>query len=411
MTLVELALDPAAPAAVLDQLPSRPAVFALHGADAHAQPYIGRTPNLRGRLARLLIPSERHPRRLQLASRVRRICYQLTGSEFESLLAQYDLVEQAFGEAALKRMHLSAPASIRFLGSNRYPRLSVQQRMPAREPHWSFGPFSSRLAAERATDELLKLFELRRCSEELNPHPDHPGCVYSEMKMCLAPCFRGCTDERYAAEAHAVEQFLASRGQSQLVALRTARDAASAALEFEHAAQLHAEVQRVEAVRALLPELSGPLDQLRLVVLQASSEPESVSVFLFAEGCWRGPAAFSTLGMRIQNEQSGSSSLFSHPVALEPVPEQPVGPVRVARPLLEERMAAVLDELAAVPVTPSAATRQAHLALLRRWYFRPEAKRIGEFALPAADASWPLRALVRAVGRVAARQFTAPAAE
>ena len=53
---------------------------------AHAEPYIGRTPNLRGRLERLLQPSPKHPRRLQLAGRVRRIEYRLTGSEFESLL-------------------------------------------------------------------------------------------------------------------------------------------------------------------------------------------------------------------------------------------------------------------------------------------------------------------------------------
>ena len=31
-------------------------MFALYGEEAHAEPYIGRTPNLRGRLERLLSP-------------------------------------------------------------------------------------------------------------------------------------------------------------------------------------------------------------------------------------------------------------------------------------------------------------------------------------------------------------------
>ena len=37
--------------------------------------------------------------------------------------------------------------------------------------------------------------------------------------MCLAPCFKGCTEDRYAEEAAAVERFLATRGGSRLVEL------------------------------------------------------------------------------------------------------------------------------------------------------------------------------------------------
>ena len=92
-----LAFDPAEARAALDQLPASPAVFALYGAEAHAEPYIGRTPNLRGRLERLLLPSAKHPRRLQLAGRVRQIRWRLTGSEFESLLAQFSLLEKIYG--------------------------------------------------------------------------------------------------------------------------------------------------------------------------------------------------------------------------------------------------------------------------------------------------------------------------
>ncbi|MGA2277910.1 MAG: excinuclease ABC subunit C, partial [Terracidiphilus sp.] len=97
MELESLAFDPANAKAALAQLPTSPAVFALYGAEAHAEPYIGRTPNLRARLERLLQPSEKHPRRLQLAGRVRQIRWRLTGSEFESLLVQFELLEKVHG--------------------------------------------------------------------------------------------------------------------------------------------------------------------------------------------------------------------------------------------------------------------------------------------------------------------------
>ena len=431
--LESIAFDPADAKAALSQLPASPAVFALYGAESKDEPYIGRTPNLRGRLERLLQPSPKHPRRLQLAGRVRRIAWRLTGSDFESLLTQFSLLEEIYGAKALERMHLRAPAFVRFLGSNRYPRITVTNRPSQREAEWAYGPFASRAAAERYAEEALKLFLLRRCTFDLDPDPSFPGCVYSEMKMCLAPCFKDCTDERYGEEAAAVQGFLATRGESRLVVLRSERDEASARMEFETAAAIHAQVQRVESVRALAPELVRPLNQLRSVILQASANPVDVSVFLFDNGRLRGPAGFSTLGMRIQNEQSGSSSLFAHPLALEPVPEtsemkaqgseinmnrpaeanlesEPAvaAPTRPARGVLEARMDATLAALSSSEEPLSGAIRQGHLALLKRWYYRPEVRRPGEIFFPDAEGAWPVKALLRGVGRVAAKMMTTP---
>jgi excinuclease ABC subunit C len=470
----QILFDPANPRASLSQLPQAAAVFALYGKEAHAEPYIGRTLNLRARLERLLLPSARHPRRLQLAGLVRCITWQLSGSEFESLLAQFALLEEVYGARtlgqssekqasarnALARMHLRAPAFIRYLGGNSYPRIVVTNRPSQREAEWAYGPFASRAAAERYAEEALKLFLLRRCTDDLDPDPSHPGCVYSEMRMCLAPCYKGCTDERYAEEAAAVEGFLATRGESRLVTLRTDRDQASANLDFEAAAALHAQVQRVEAVRALASELVRPINQLRAVILQAGAQPDEVAVFLFADGRLRGPVAFSTLGMRIQNEQSGSSSLFAHPMAIEPVPEtrdqrsgvreqetgtsdrgsvaaqasaehevsghdfrgaesggqneQALAPegialqLKAARGVLESRMVAALAALSEPSGPASATVRQGHLALLKRWYYRPEARRTGEIFFPDADGRWPIKAMLRGAGRVAAKMLAAP---
>jgi excinuclease ABC subunit C len=432
--------DPADPKAALAQVPQSPAVFALYGADSRAEPYIGRTPNLRSRLERLLQPSEKHPRRLHLAGLVRRIEWQLTGSEFESLLAQFSLLQKIFGSRVLERMHLRHPAFVRFLGSNPYPRITVTHRPSLREADWAYGPFPSRAAAERYAEEMLKLFLLRRCTFELDPDPSYPGCVYSEMKMCLAPCFKGCTDERYAQESAAVESFLATRGENRLVTLRAERDQASTDLAFESAAALHAQIQRVEAVHALAAEIVRPLSKLRAVILQASANPDEVAVFLFDGGRLRGPAAFSTLGMRIQNEQSGSTSLFAQPLAVEAIPEQTEfreqgkagdqsgaaeahpeayesnasAAPKLARSILESRLedafAALARNGSAPGAAPSSTVRQGHLALLKRWYYRPEAKRAGEIFFPDSENGWPIKSILRGIGRVAAERLKSPTA-
>jgi len=78
--------------------------------------------------------------------------------------------------------------------------------------------------------------------------------------------------------------------------------------------------------------------------------------------------------------------------------------------MLEARMEAALAELGAPADSPSATIRQGHLALLKRWYYRPEAKRPGEIFFPDAEEHWPIKAILRGVGRIAAKSLPAAAA-
>jgi hypothetical protein len=172
------------------------------------------------------------------------------------------------------------------------------------------------------------------------------------------------------------------------------------------------------------------------VILQASANPDEVAVFLFENGRLRGPAGFSTAGMRIQSEQPGPGSLFAHPAAAEsvseaPLPETPpadadatppdaaaqagvaaaeagiAAPAKLARGLLESRMEAALAALAEPSQAPSATIRLGHLALLKRWYYRPEARRTGEIFFPGAEGRWPIKAMLRGVARVAGKMLAA----
>jgi hypothetical protein len=82
--------------------------------------------------------------------------------------------------------------------------------------------------------------------------------------------------------------------------------------------------------------------------------------------------------------------------------------VKVPRTMLEARMEAVLSELEQDAGAPSATVRQGHLALLNRWYYRPEVKREGEVCFPNEEGRWPVRSMLRSVGRVAAKTLAHP---
>jgi hypothetical protein len=414
-----LPFDPLDRHAALSQLPESCGVFALFAEDPKAEPYLAKASNLRRRLQRFLSPAPTQSRRLQLAARICRIEYTESGSDFASDLVFYhaahavEKMHGAGGRTATTRLRLRPAAFLKLGMANPYPRAMVTTRLSRAETAKSsenepVGPFPSRASAERYLEEVLDLFLLRRCIENLDPNPAHPGCVYSEMKKCLAPCYQGCTDERYAEEAIAVRDFLRTHGESLLRKIAAERTAAAEQLEFEQAAALHQRYEKVEAVAAQMPEAARPLSQLTGIILQPGSAPDHVDLFAIERGGLSGPVAYSTLGMRLHNELSGSSSLYTQPMALEPVPleEGPILSKEAQKDMLEARLD---DALLTLKESSAASDLNDHLSLFARWFYRPATRRIGEVIFADADGAIPKRAVLRAISRIAAAtQFGMP---
>jgi hypothetical protein len=355
---------------------------------------------------------------LQLAGRIRRIEYTETGSDFASDLAFYDAataIEKTYGTSgrgAAKRLRLHPSAFLKVGMENAFPRAVVTTKWSSKMVSEPVGPFASKAAAERYLEEVLNLFLLRRCVENLHPDPAFPGCVYSEMKKCLAPCYGGCTDERYGEEARAVEQFLLTRGKSLLEQIDGERKKASEELEFEQAASLHQRYLKVEAVAAQMAEAARPLSRLSGIVVQPGSGPDHVTLFGLTRGLLTGPVTYSTIGMRLHNELSGSSSLYTQPMALQAVPLADGGTAVVtelSRDILETRLEEALAKLQPIGRV-SAKLLQDQLSLFTRWFYRPQTRRVGEVLFVGNDGKVANRPLLRAISRVAAAaQFGAGA--
>ena len=354
-----------------------PAVFLLRGEDANSEPYVTKTANLRRRLQRLLSPPEERTKRLNLRDRVRWIEYTLTGSDFESGFVLYQVLRSAFPKTYSNRLRLRFAPLVKLHLENEFPRASITTRLGrVSGKNIYYGPFVSRVAAEKFMNDALDFFKMRRCVEDLHPDPNFPGCVYSEMKMCLAPCFRGCSDDEYRAEVVRVEDFLDSRGESLKRQMAAERDDASAKMEFEAAAAIHARLDKLAPVLQQLPDFVRRIDQLHAVIVQRavqksvqkSPQPESVALFRVDGGALAGPLDFPISGGEHTKSQS-----------------------------MEARIQATLT--AFPPAKPaSAIERMEHLAILKRWCYR--GTRAGEIFFADAKGELPMRRLVRGIGRV-----------
>lgn len=355
-----------------DAFPPSSAVFALFtskaDAPAPAVPYIGRTHNLRRRLSRLLGPPVARTKRLNLRAITRRIAYQPVGSTFEGQWLLLHLSRFYDPERFARRLRLKPPALIKVKLRNRFPRCYVSNRLREDGSRY-FGPFPSRAAAEKYTGELLDLFKLRRCVPNLDPDPAHPGCIYSQMKMCMAPCFKGCTDEEYAAETHRVISFLVSNGASIERELAVEREDASSRLEFERAARAHARLERLHQISRLRPAIVRELPLLNAVLLLPGTEPEAVTFFVLVGGEIRGPTSLSL------------SSNVAEPLSLDAQLQHALEPLWIP---------SEADD-------PRGGSRRLppweHLSLLARWYY--SSFRQGEIIMLGSDCQVPYARLVR----------------
>ncbi|MGB8751183.1 MAG: hypothetical protein WCD06_05265 [Candidatus Sulfotelmatobacter sp.] len=364
-----LEFAPERDAEIFSAIPAAPAVFLLRGKDAPADPYVSKTANLRRRLQRLLGPVEERSKKLNLRDRVRSIEYARAGSDFESGFLLYRVLREAFPKTYAHRMRFRFAPLVKLHLENEYPRASITTRLGRlASRNLYYGPFQSRTAAEKFMNDSLDFFKMRRCVDDLNPDPKFPGCIYSEMKMCLAPCFKGCTDEQYSAEVNRVQAYFDSGGESLTREFSAQRDAASASLQFEEAAAIHVRLEKLKPVLSQFPEIVRRLDRLSALIVQPSHANDSVTFFRVDGGAVSGPVSFPIQAVEHTKSQS-----------------------------MESRVQAVLDSFQPAKVRPVLETME-HLALVKRWFYRGH--RVGEIFLADDKGIFPMRRIVRGIGRV-----------
>lgn len=344
----------------LEEAEAGPAVFAIWAAEG--EPHLGRTSVLRRRLKRLLRKREQPSRLLNLREIAVRIEYWPVASRLQGWLALYDVARQYLPSGYLALLKLRMPPYVRLALDLTFARTMVTSRFAGQGVF--YGPFRTRAVAEHFEHELLDLFQLRRCQEDFTPAPDHPGCIYGEMNMCLRPCQQVVGTEEYASEAARVGEFLKTGGRTALLAAEAARDRLSADMEFEAAAQQHKRFEKIQEVLKLRDDLARDLDALHGIAVLPDVRAGTVLLQPLIAGTWQQPIRFDAAGPHAES--------------------------------MDARLRQDLSALGQEPV--SARERQEHLAILSRWYY--SSWRDGAWVGFDSLSKLPYRRLTSAISRV-----------
>jgi excinuclease ABC subunit C len=350
-------------------LPPQAAVCLIEAREEKAEPFLIRTQNLQRRLERLLGPADAASKRLNLSKFARAIHYRLTGSPFEQTLTYYQHAKRLFPKRYRELMRLRPAAVLKVNLRNAYPRCYVTRRIPVDEAGVPtggayYGPFASRRSAQAFAERILDLFKVRRCQIKIRRDPAFPGCLYSEMKMCLAPCFAGCTKEEYDVEVQRLVKFLETGGGSMRSTIEKEREKASEQLDFERAAALHKKVEKLDEVLRGQPELTRRIQDLDAVILQRAAEVQTIGVYGV-----RGGRLAEPFFLRFAEIRS-----------------QPRSAEQILREQFESDSGATTADIGE------------HLWLVARWYYSNP--REGEIFFREKD--WPYRRILRACSRLLA---------
>jgi excinuclease ABC subunit C len=376
----QIGFDSARAEELFANVPPRPAVVLIEPRPGlpGARPLLLRTADLRRRLRLLLCEPEANSKRLNLREYAAGIRFRVTGSRFEQALVHWQQARVLWPGNYRERLRLHPSPFIKLNLANAYPRAYITRRLGAAGLY--LGPFVTRRAAEGFLESWLDFFRIRRCQIKIRRDPNFPGCIYSEMKMCLAPCFGGCTVAEYAEEVSRAAAYLHSGGSSLADALAGERESASAELNFEQAAALHKRLERIQDLQRTLPDVVRPIEELHAVIVMRAEAESAIAVFRVLGGEIADPFILEFADSAAQ-PRSAEQRLreFLEPVA-------PLGEAGSSRPASLRTAFRDLED---------------HIALLARWFYANP--REGEiFFQETRPAGWPYRRILRACRRLLA---------
>src|SRR5260370_42010460 len=158
-----------------------------HEGLAGGRPVALRTANLKRGMRLLLSERDIASKRLHLREYAAAIHFRVTGSPFEQALVHWQQARVLWPTNYRERLRLYSPALVKLNLANPYPRAYITRRLGAAGLY--VGPFVTRRSAESFLEPCLDLFRIRRCQIKIRRDPEFPGCIYSEMKMRVAPSF------------------------------------------------------------------------------------------------------------------------------------------------------------------------------------------------------------------------------
>lgn len=204
--------------------------------------YVGKSKSLRKRVKSYFVNNKNHsPKTLEMVSRIEKIEYITTDTEFEALLLECKLIKE------IRPMYNRL---IKNSNKYQYIKITINEKIPRvlrdfeknDDGSFYFGPFSSRYLIDDVISILKKYFKLRVC-DNLHLKTTVNGCIYYQINKCIGPCINGFEIDTYKENIIDLVKFLNGESKELFNKLNKLMKEKISNLEFENAKKINEELK------------------------------------------------------------------------------------------------------------------------------------------------------------------------
>ena len=230
----------------LNSLPTRPGVYLYRDARGTVI-YVGKAVNLRHRVRSYWHASA------EMAIKTQRLLAEIadlevwpTDTELEALLLECNLIKRYRPKYNVRLKDDKRYPYIKVVWQDPFPKVLTTRQMQQDGGRY-FGPFTHSSAVYQTLDMLRKIFPYLTCDREITGK-DKRACLYYDIKLCSAPCIGAVSQEEYRATIDQLCHFLEGKTNGIEADIQRKMEAASAALEYERAAQYRDQLKAIRHI-------------------------------------------------------------------------------------------------------------------------------------------------------------------
>jgi excinuclease ABC subunit C len=271
------------------EIPTQPGVYRWLDSNGRVL-YVGKAKNLRARLSNYFGPLESlHERTRRMVTSAADVQWTIVNTEYEALQLEFTWIKE-----------FDPPFNVRFKDDKSYPYLavSVSETVPRafitrnRELKGVkyFGPYTQAWAVRETLDTLLKVYPVRSCTKGVyqRAQASNRACLLGDIGKCAAPCVSRVTTAEHKIIAKQFIDFMSGGDLKHVEELRKRMQAASAAQQYELAAQYRDDVEALEAVLEKSAVVFSDQTDADLFGIADDELAAAVSMFIVRGGRIRG---------------------------------------------------------------------------------------------------------------------------
>ncbi len=231
--------------AFLKQLTQRPGVYRMLD-DQGRIIYIGKAKNLKNRVSSYFRSGAASPKQTAMVAKIAAIEVTVTHTEGEALLLESQLIKRHKPRYNISLRDDKSYPYVFISSFHDFPQLSYHRGAKKRLGKY-FGPYPSASAVKETLKLLQKIFPVRQCDDSYYNARSRP-CLQYQIERCSGPCVGLVSKESYQTDVDNTMLFLEGQGGLLIDRLVAKMEAASAKLEFEQAAAIRDQIQRLRGV-------------------------------------------------------------------------------------------------------------------------------------------------------------------